>query len=121
MISQINNNRYNINFYGTKLKVPKKSNCKISSQINTNKLKEKITDKFTKIKTEFNSLDEESKDLLFKTVVGFTILSTVVGTIIYYVCKIVDKIKELFWFFLLIPYIIMIDNNFWDNKINYIT
>ena len=96
MISQINSNQYNTNFYGLKLKVPKKNFCNINQKFNTSKLKEKVTDKFTKIKTEFENLDEETKDLLFNVVVGFTLLSAVIGTILHYVCKIVNKFQDLF-------------------------
>ena len=96
MISQINNYNMNTSFYGAKLKAPKNILPKSNSSIRLSNIKNKITDTFTKVKSEFENMDEETKDLLVKVVVSFTLLSTVIGTVIYYVSKIVDKIKAIF-------------------------
>ena len=61
-----------------------------------NKASDKVSKFIDKTKNEFKNMDEETKDLLFKVVVGFTLLSAAIGTVAHYVCKIIDKFQELF-------------------------
>ena len=96
MITQINNYQSNISYQGAKIKSPKHVVQNFKKTIQKYDLKNKITDTFTKVKSEFENMDEETKDLLFKVIVGFTLLGTFIGVTIHYISKIMDNINNLF-------------------------
>ena len=96
MITQVNNYQTNISYQGLKLKAPKEVLQKTKTSIQQCNLKNKLKDCFTKVKNEINDLDEESKDLLFKTIVLGTVLVTFIGIVIHYISRFMENVNNLF-------------------------
>ena len=96
MITQINNYQSNLSYHGAKIKSPKLVVQNFKKTVQKCDLKNKINDTFTKVKTEFKNMDEETKDLLFKVVVGYTILGTFVGVVIHCISVLMEKFNNLF-------------------------
>ena len=95
MITPINNIQSNTNFQALKIKTPKKMEV-LKDKPFVKSTSEKIANFVEKTKVEFKNMDEETKDLLFKVIVGFTLLGTFIGVTIHYISKIMDNINNLF-------------------------
>ena len=95
MIMPINNIQPKATFQGVKFKTPIQHKPTNKSNF-MKKTSDKMSKFIDKTKSEFKNMDEETRDLLFKVVIGYTFLSVVIGTIIHYVSKIVDNFKNLF-------------------------
>ena len=99
MISPINNNNVYNNLYFQGLKTnlrPRKSSLpKIENQQNSKKIQNKFSNAWEKVKNEFANLDEEGQDLLFKCIVGVSILGTIIGVVAHYVNSFIEKVQNL--------------------------
>jgi len=85
MITPINNYQSNLTF-NSKLKL-NKTNYNRFNNIKTS---------FKNFKNEIKNLDEESKDLMFKCIIGYTALIAVITYLVHIFKMFYDKINCLF-------------------------
>ena len=95
MITPINNFQPIITFQGAKLKTPKNFRP-LKNQPIINKTSEKFSKFIEKAKCEFENMDQETEELLFKTIALGTALAVAIGVIVHYVNAFIDKIQNLF-------------------------
>ena len=91
MITPISNYQSNVNFNAMK-QMPKlnKNNGKIAPFLNEKKAK--LKEFGAKVKNEFKNLDEDSKWLLYKSVILLSVLTIVFAQIGHFIKLIMDKI-----------------------------
>ena len=94
MITPISNYQSSVNFNAMK-QMPKlnKNNGKVVPFFNEKKVK--LKEFGAKVKNEFKNLDEESKMLLYKSVVLLSILTVVIAQVAHFVKLIIDKFHYL--------------------------
>ena len=95
MITPINNIQSKTNFQALKIKTPKNLGA-LKDKPFIKSTSKKVSNFVEKTKAEFKNMDEETKDLLFKVIVGFTLLGTFIGVVMHYIAKFMDKINNLF-------------------------
>ena len=97
MILPVNNLNPTLNFKGPSLKkVPIKEVSKIKQSKPLRNFGEKMSACAKKVKTEFQNMDEESKELLYKIVVLGSVLVGFITYAVSILCRIIDKFRALF-------------------------
>lgn len=91
MITPINSYQSNTNFCAS-LKSPNLKKCRQKISPILNEKQAKISNCFGKLKEEFKNLDEESKWLLYKSIILLSALTIVFAQIGHFIKLVMDKI-----------------------------